>query len=285
MAVRGFAVSSWVWSSAVEADNYGAFGKASGFGFEGIEIPTMDGSLDSAAIRNALNSISPRLTPIIIGGGLPHTDLSSEDPSIAKNGLDYVKRCVKMCADIGGSLTCGPLYSAVGSVRYLSGAEREKTLQRVILSFKDLGDFARDLGVSIALEPLCRYDTHLLNTAAQMYTLVEKIDRENVGILLDTFHMNIEEKSFNKAIATAGKKLMHFHACENDRGTPGTGLVNWNAVSESLRTANYEGWIVIESFTPYDPNFSQAMRVWRSLETTQDEIATKGLAFLKTKFS
>ncbi len=284
MVLKGFAISCWIWSSDFSSNDFEAFRNASEFGFTGIEIPTLDGVLDSVQIKNVLNSTSPRLTPIIIGGGLPQTDMASDSVSIAENGSDYVKRCIKACADIGGSQVCGPLYTAVGSLRYLSEAERNNVLQRVIRSFKDIGRYAQDFGVSIALEPLCRYDTHLINTSAQARDLVDKIDRENIGILLDTFHLNIEEKSFKDAISTAGEKLIHFHACENDRGTPGTGHINWNEVSDTLRLTGYDGWISIESFTPFDPNFSSAMRVWRKLESTQDEIAAKGLAFLKTKF-
>jgi len=284
MILKGIAISCWVWSSDFSSNDFEAFRKASEFGFNAIEIPTLDGVLDIAQIKNVLNSTSPRLTPIIIGGGLPQTDLASDTRSISENGSDYVKRCIKACVDIGGSQVCGPLYTAVGSLRYLSEAERNKVLHRVVRSFKDIGRYAQDFGVSIALEPLCRYDTHLINTSAQVRDLVDKIDQENIGILLDTFHLNIEEKSFKDAISTAGKKLIHFHACENDRGTPGTGHINWNEVSEALRLTRYDGWISIESFTPFDSNFSSAMRVWRNLENTQDEIATKGLAFLKTKF-
>jgi D-psicose/D-tagatose/L-ribulose 3-epimerase len=284
LALKGFAISSWVWSSDFRSNDFEAFRKASKFGFAAVEIPTMDGFLDSVQIKNVLNSTSPRLTPIIIGGGLPETDLASDNPSIAENGSDYVRRCVKICAEIGGSLVCGPLYTAVGNLRYFSEDERKKVLQRVIISFRDIGRYAQDFGVSIALEPLCRYDTYLINTSAQARELVDKIDRENVGILLDIFHLNIEEKSIRDAISKVGKKLIHFHACENDRGTPGTGHINWNEVSDSLRTIGYKGWISIESFTPFDASFSSAMRVWRNLETTQDQIATEGLAFLKTKF-
>jgi D-psicose/D-tagatose/L-ribulose 3-epimerase len=284
MVLKGFSVSSWIWSADFRSNDFEAFRKASKFGFDALEIPTMDGIFDTVQIREVLNSTSPYLTPIIIGGGLPHTDLTSESVPIAENGTAYIKRCIKVCANIGGSLVCGPLYSAVGSLRYLSVVERDNILKRLIHSFKEISKYAQDFGVFIALEPLCRYDTHLLNTSMQARDLIEKIGKENIGILLDTFHMNIEEKSIKDAISITGRKLVHFHACENDRGTPGTGKINWDEVSESLTRVGYDGWISIESFTPFDKDFATAMKVWRNLENTQDEIATKGLAFLKTKF-
>ena len=250
-------------------------------GFDGIEIPTFDGKVDVQRARDALSSSG--LIPIIIGGGLVQTDIASEDASIRKSGEEYVKRLATLCADLGSDLICGPLYTAVGSLKYLTEGERSATLERIAASFRGIADFAQDQGVKIALEALCRYDTHLINTAAQAKNLVQKIDRENVGILLDTFHLNIEEKSMPAAIELAGEDLFHFHACENDRGAPGSGHVDWDGVARSLSKINYKGWIAIESFTPFDRNFASAMRVWRKFEDNQDEIASKGLSFLKSK--
>ena len=118
-----------------------------------------------------------------------------------------------------------------------------------------------------------------------MMELIEMIDQENVGVLLDTFHLNVEEKSLLDAITTAGEKLFHFHACENDRGTPGSGHIDWDIVAKALDQIDYKGWIGVESFTPFDKQFSFAMKVWRKLEPSQDEIASKGLYFLKSKLS
>ncbi len=110
---------------------------------------------------------------------------------------------------------------------------------------------------------------------------MDRIGSENVGLLLDTFHLNIEEKSIAGAIKQAGEKLFHFHTCENDRGIPGTGLIRWEEVRKGLNDLNYRNWISIESFTPDADQFSSVMHVWRRIEQNQDEIAASGLAFLK----
>ena len=114
---------------------------------------------------------------------------------------------------------------------------------------------------------------------------MERIGEENIGLLLDTFHMNIEEKSIEKAIDTAGDKLFHFHACENDRGTPGTGLIGWKDVKKGLKNVGYQDWISIESFVPFHGQFSSAMNIWRRIEEEQDEIATGGLSYLRSLLS
>lgn len=282
-----FAASVWIWSpglgSSTNADR-ALLEKISSFGFDGLEIPTLDGFLDPVPlleILGAMRSRSRPLTPIIIGGGSAKTDLSS-DSSITRNtGIAYVKRLIDLCRKLDGELICGPLYSAVGAKRHLSGKDRSKVLDLLAMEFKELGEYARERSVRIALEPLCRYDTYLLNTTAQGKELVDLIGSEHIGLLLDTFHMNIEEKSIEAAIILAGQKLFHFHACENDRGTPGTGLVRWNEVRNGLNKVNYQKWISIESFVPDAELFSSAMNVWRRIEPDQDEIAVSGLAFLR----
>ena len=255
------------------------FQKINKMGFEGVEIPTFDGNLDSTRIRSLLSS--SELVPIVIGGGSAETDLSSESALVQRNGQSYIKRLIDLCRNIGGDLVVGPLYGPVGEKRLLSESECSKAMASLAREFKDIGKYARDRSVRLALEPLCRYDTHLLNTVAQARKLIDEIDNENVGLLLDTFHLNIEEKSFQKAIELAGNKLFHFHACENNRGTPGSGLVNWQEVKKALDTLNYNGWIAIESFVPNRGQFSAAMNTWRSFQPTQDEIASDGLNYLK----
>lgn len=139
-------------------------------------------------------------------------------------------------------------------------------------------------GVRIAVEPLCRYDTHLINTVDQGVELIQQIEHENVGLLLDTFHMNIEEKSLGDAVKRAGDLLFHLQVCENDRGPPGSGHINWDELALSLSHTNYDGWISLESFTPYFEGFSEMMHSFRPLAKTQDEFARSSLNYLKEKF-
>jgi D-psicose/D-tagatose/L-ribulose 3-epimerase len=280
---RLFAASCWIWTDSLGAndeEDQALFEKILSIGFDGLEIPSFDGYLCATKIREALSSIG-KLTPIIIGGGTQETDLSSESNSTRAQGEAYVKRLIDKCRDIGGEIVCGPLYSAVGAKRLLSEKEHSKVLEIIAKEFKTLGNYAKERSIRLAIEPLCRYDTYLINTVKQGIELVESIDHENVGLLLDTFHLNIEEKSIEKAIKLSSGKLFHFHACENDRGTPGTGLINWNDVKRALDDLKYAGWVSIESFVPDKNGFSSNMNVWRHIERNQDEIARNGLSFLK----
>ena len=278
---HNFAVSAWVWNSDPSTDNYAFISKAAELGFDGVEIPTFDGNLDTGIINDVLESQSKRIFPIVVGGGSPGADLASESESIRINGINYLKKLIQISNEIGSKLICGPLYASVGKTTYLKENERVSVIQRVAASLKMVSSFAEEHGVKIALEPLCRYDTHLINTAEQAMQLIELIDSEGVGILLDTFHMNIEERSIRDAVRLSDKRLFHIQVCENDRGAPGTGQVGWEIFRNSIREINYQGWISIESFTPFEANFSAMMHAWRTLENTQDELALKGLEFLK----
>jgi D-psicose/D-tagatose/L-ribulose 3-epimerase len=284
---REFAASTWIWSPVLglnPTDDLALLEKISDFGFDGVELPSLDGLLNPEDIRELLSVAGKKsrpLTPIIIGGGSVDTDLSSESNTVRRQGMDYVKSLIDLCAKLGGELVSGPLYSCVGAKRILSEKERAKVLYLLIQEFKELGSFAKERSIRLALEPLCRYDTHLINTVAQGRELVDRIGAENVGLLLDTFHLNIEEKSIEGAITHSGEKLFHFHACENDRGAPGTGLIRWEDVRKGLDAVGYRRMISIESFLPEAGQFSAAMHVWRSVEKDQDEIANRGLDFLR----
>jgi D-psicose/D-tagatose/L-ribulose 3-epimerase len=144
-----------------------------------------------------------------------------------------------------------------------------------------VADYAGDRGVSLAIEPLNRFETDLVNTVEQGLELAELINRENLGLMLDTFHMNIEEKDPGAAIRSAGEKLFNFQVSENDRGTPGSGSIAWQEIWDALEANGYQGPIVIESFLPTVKEIARAVSLWRPVATSMDALATDGLAFLR----
>lgn len=140
---------------------------------------------------------------------------------------------------------------------------------------------AADSGVVLAVEPLNRFETDLVNTAAQGIAMVDEVDHPNVRLHLDTFHMGIEEVSVLEAVRAAGSRLAHVHACENDRGTPGRGQVAWAELFRGLRETDFRGDVVIESFTPECEAIAAAAAIWRPLAESQERLAIDGLAFLR----
>jgi D-psicose/D-tagatose/L-ribulose 3-epimerase len=176
-------------------------------------------------------------------------------------------------------LLAGPLYSPVG---YLSGVRRTTDeWKRAVAGYQEIGPVLVQHGFHIALEPLNRFETYFLNTTADGFQLCKEIGHTHAGLLWDTFHANIEEKDIAAALRLGGPFLKHVHTCENDRGTPGSGHVDWKGVFAALRDLQYDGWLTIESFGFALGDIAAAASIWRDLAPTPDEIAWKGIEFLK----
>jgi D-psicose/D-tagatose/L-ribulose 3-epimerase len=178
----------------------------------------------------------------------------------------------------------GPLYSAVGRTWQQTADERKQDLDLLVGQLRELATFAGDRGVTICVEPLNRFETSFLNLASQAIEVVDRVDHKSCGILLDTFHMNIEERSIGDAIRAAGPRMRHLHTCENDRGAPGSGHVPWDEVAKACRDIGYKGPMVIESFTNKVKSIARAAAIWRSFAVSQDALATEGLRHLRKLF-
>jgi len=163
--------------------------------------------------------------------------------------------------------------------------QRSKDIDLLVGNLKELAAYAQDHGVILCVEPLNRFETSFINLATQVVEVVDLVDSPACQIMLDTFHMNIEEKSLGDAIRVAGPRLKHLHSCENDRGAPGSGHVPWDDVAKALKDIDYDGPVVIESFTDKVESISRAAAIWRSLAPTQDGLAVDGLSFLKNKLA
>ena len=184
-------------------------------------------------------------------------------------------------SQMGGKKIGGPLYAAVGRTWQATPDQRRRELERCARNLKEVAKYAEGKGVVLAIEPLNRFETSFINLIEQAVELVEMVDSPAIQIMLDTFHMNIEEKSFGKAIELAGPYLMHVHANENDRGIPGSGHVAWAELAAALKKINYNGAMVIESFSTEVKEIARAAAIWRPLASSSGGLAVDGLAFLK----
>jgi D-psicose/D-tagatose/L-ribulose 3-epimerase len=181
-------------------------------------------------------------------------------------------------------LVAGPIYSPTGVTGAISIDEREVLITRVIENLRPLLDHSASSGVGLAVEPLNRFETSLFNTVEQTMELIRAVDHPSLGLLLDTFHMNIEERGIGAAIRLAGDRLFHFHACGNDRGAPGGDNIDWQSIRKTLGDIGYDGAVSIESFTSANQTIATAASIWRPLAHSQDDIAVDGLKFLQDLF-
>ena len=206
----------------------------------------------------------------------PTRDLTHEDPKYRQESLDYMTQGFVLCQAAGATIFPGPMYSSVGKRRQISADQKKKEWDLAVAGIRKAAKRAADHGVTLGIEPLNRFETDLINTAEQVMRLISDIGEKNVGAHLDTFHMNIEEKDSGAAIRLAGDRLVHFHACENDRGAPGSGRnIDWDNVAQALKDVKYNGNAVIESFTPAC-SIAGAAAIWRPLAKSQDALATDG---------
>ncbi|MFD2144004.1 sugar phosphate isomerase/epimerase family protein [Mucilaginibacter antarcticus] len=276
-----FGVSTWLFTSPFQTSSIAElFPKIAQMGFDTVEIAVEDPSLiDGQAVKLALAKY--KLKAIICGAFGPTRDLTNEDPAIHDICFKYIADCLDLCVLWDIKFFAGPMYSAVGKARMLPPDQRKAEWNLAVTNLRKVCIMAAERGLEIALEPLNRFESDLVNTAWDVVRMVDEIDHPAAKIILDGFHMNIEEPDIEAAIKLAGDKLIHVQVAENYRGTPGTGQTNWAAYRRGLEAINYTGTVSIESFTPDNKELAQAVCIWHPLAQSQDKFASEGLAFLK----
>lgn len=275
-----FGVNTFVWVSPFTTEDAQELAsKVKGFGFDTLEISCEDpGKINLESVKAVLAEHD--LNVVVCGAFGPERNLSSDNPVYAENARKYITWLIDAADFLGAKVVIGPMYSSVGKAHIEDPDEREKEWQRAVVGIRALADYAETKHIKLALEPLNRFETDMINTAAQGLTFISEVDRENVGLHLDTFHMHLEEKSSADAIRLAGDKVFHIHACENDRGVPGTGQVHWQAVAQAIKDIGYDDAVVIESFSQEVKEIASAVCIWREIAPSQDAIAEEGLHFL-----
>ena len=276
-----FGVNTWVWTSPLTTSELEQLApRVAGMGFDWIEVPLE--SLDDLDYRRGAQIIQALGLGVSCCAAMgPDRDLIHPDPAIRAGGMAYLRGAIEATAALGGTNLVGPLYAAVGRTWQQTPEERAGDLDLLVDNLGQLAVHAADHGVILCVEPLNRFETSFINLATQAVEVVDRVDHPSCQIMLDTFHMNIEEKSLGDAIRAAGLRLKHLHACENDRGAPGSGNVTWDQVKQGLADISYDGPVVIESFTAKVKSIARAAAIWRPLAATQDDLARDGLAFLK----
>jgi D-psicose/D-tagatose/L-ribulose 3-epimerase len=281
----GIGVNAWVWTSPFTTqdgpEGLGLMDKVKQMGFDSFEFGLEDPShIDPAKLKAKAEQTGLKL--VICGAFGPDRDLTHDDASVRENSLNYITKAIEICAKSGTPVLAGPCYSAVGKRRHVSPDQKKKEWDLAVQGVREAARRAKDNGVLLGIEPLNRFETDLINTAAQAKQLVEDVGDRTAGIHLDSFHMNIEEKNSADAIRLAGDRLYHFHACENDRGAPGSGVnIDWDNIAKALKDVGYSRQAVIESFTPKTKSIAAAAAIWRQFEPSQDALAGNGLAYLR----
>jgi len=273
-----FGINTLLWGARIVESDFDRLPAIREAGFHGIEVPIFDPTdFPAASLRHAVADAGLECTAVsIIPSGL---GLGSDDGTARERADGHVRSVLDRAAEAGIQLLSGPLYFPVG---YLPGRRRtEDEWARAVESWQRLAPYAAAADVTIGIEPLNRFETYFLNTVSDGAAFCDAVGHPSVGLLVDTFHANIEEKSIAGALRAAGRHLKHLHTCENDRGVPGSGHVAWEELFATLAELGYDGWLTIESFGFAAGALSAAAAIWRDLASTPDAIAFDGLRFLR----
>jgi D-psicose/D-tagatose/L-ribulose 3-epimerase len=272
--------STFLWESPFRPATVGRFEIIAGLGFDFVEVPIEDPALvDLDVLREGLARTGLGLTLCAITG--PQRDLTAEDEGPRRACLDYLATCCAMARELGCSFIAGPLYSAVGKARQLPPEARLREWDLAVSGLREACAIAGEHGVRLALEPLNRFESDLVNTAAQARRMVDEIDHPAAAIALDGFHMNIEESDMEQAVRTCGDELVHLQVSESHRGTPGTGTTDWAGLRRGMVAVGYDGPVTLETFTTDNPALAGAVCIWRELAESPEALAADGLAFLR----
>lgn len=284
MALMKFGVSTWLWTSPFTTETIALFPRIKRMGFDFVEIPIEDPALiDGPTVRRALED--HRLTCVGCGAFGPTRDLTHDDPKVHAVCFDYITRSLDLCQQLGTDVFGGPMYSAVGKRRLLPPDQRRTEWERAVANLRRASELAAARQVRLAIEPLNRFETDLVNTAADVTRMVDEIGHPSAGVMMDSYHMNLEERDNEQALRTVGHRIVHVQVSDNYRGCPGKGQVRWDAFKRGIDASGYKGGIAIESFTPEIKELAGAVCFWRPMEPSQDGFATDGLAFLKKLFA
>ncbi len=249
-------------------------------GFDGVEVSLLGMNDDKAAALG--QAVRDHGLEVTCSDGLaPDKDITATDPDIRAAGVAYLKWAIETTAKIGSRGLAGVVFAPWGQFDPLHKADRA---QRSADSLGRLHDTLVDHDVTLGIEMLNRFETDLTNTAAEAVAIAVASGSDRVGVLLDTFHLNIEEKDIRAAIASSKGKLAHFHVSDNDRGVPGSGHVPWDEVKAGLADVGYDGWIVAEMFVMAGNPASADLNIWRDIEPAPTDAARRALAFMKRHF-
>ncbi len=275
------------WEHNWDADFLPSLSRAKELGFDILEVNPGTvlkmGKRDRDRLKDEASRMGIELTYCI---GLPRQyDVASADARVRKNGISYLKSQAEMIKAMGGRGLAGILYGWWPTSTAEGETEKGPALERSVQSMKEVMKVVEDLDLTFSMEVVNRFEQYLINTAQEAVTYADRVGSGRCKILLDTFHMNIEEDSFQQAIRTAGDKLGHFHVGEVNRRPPGEGRIPWDEVAGALRAINYRGPVVMEPFLMPGGQVGRDIRVYRDLKTdaSLDDRARAACAFMRNK--
>jgi len=266
-----------LWSGEVTEELLPVCEQLRQIGYDGVELPIFNLDLDYAALGKRLDDLGLGRTAVTIRNEADNP--ISGDASVRAKALEMNRRTLDVCAAAGVETLVGPFHSAIGC--FSGSGPTEDEWKWGVESMRKAAEYAGQVGVRLAVEALNRFECYFLNTHADAARFVREVNHPACGMMYDTFHANIEEKSVTQAVMAGGDKLYHIHISENDRSTPGQGGVNWKENFDAIAASDYDGWLVIEAFGLALPEIAAATKIWRRMYDDEITLARQGLQFMR----
>lgn len=278
--MRTLGVNTWVWTSPLDDAALASIApRVAAWGYTGLELPVESvGDWDPARARDVLAEAG--LAAFVVGAMAPGRDLVAADAGTVAATQDYLRACLRVAVELGSPVVAGPFTASTGRVWRMDAAERAARVGELREALAPLVDEAGDAGVALAIEPLNRYETSLLNTVEQALDALDPLLGPALGLALDSYHLNIEEKRPADAVRAAAGHIAHVQVCGTDRGAVGDDHFDWPGFLDALDEAGYRGALTVESFTGDNATIATAASVWRPLAESQDALAQRSLRHL-----
>jgi len=270
-----------IWVAPFTGDTLDVVSHVRDLGFDAIDINVgqLPPPFPAADLRRRLEATGLHAA---LGAFLnAQRDITSTDAEVRRTGIEFLKGVARLCGEVGARTFIGPMHSELRRQRLDPPAVREERWKRCAEGLAAVAQEAERVGITVGVEILNRYESDFLTTTADGVRLCQAVGHPRLGLLLDVYHLNIEERRIGEAIRAAAGHITHFHVCENDRGAPGSGHMPWAEIRDALRDAGYNGVCTIESYNPDLPGLVERCSFWRRLAPSQDELAREGLAFLR----
>lgn len=267
-----YGVNLLLWTSYFTEKDIYLLKKVKDLGCDVVEIPIFNPEdFPSELVKDELNKHD--LDVCVCFGCEIDSDIASLEKEIRRKGIERFKQAIDHTHILGATKIGGVVYKAGGI--FTGSAPTEEEWRYSIESMKEITRYAQKFNISVGVEQINRYETYFINTATDAIKYCKEVGNSNMFVLLDAHHLILEELDFYKTIIQTGKYLGHFHTSENNRGIPGTGLVDWESIYRALKDINYAGWLVIESFYVGFGN------IWKPLAKSPEFLITEGLKNLK----
>lgn len=278
--MHALAVNTWVWTSPLTDESLEPLArKAAGMGYDALELPLERiGDWDPVRTRDVLDAYG--LQAVVVGAMGPGRSLIARTGDVAAT-QEYLHACVAAAEVVGSPVVAGPFYAPTGTTWRMDAGERSAAISELRENLAPLVDAASHRGIALAVEPLNRYETSVINTVDQGLDALDPLLGPGLGLALDTYHLNIEEKRPADAVRAAGATIAHVQVCGSDRGAVGDDHTDWPALLAALADAGYTGILGLESFTGENATIAVAASVWRPLAASQDDLAARSIRALR----